>query len=61
MIEFIFVLYCVAGCEQSYPSHRIIYAYDTIELCQETKEKNEALAGVVQSCERVSLLRAKHQ
>ena len=60
MIEFIFVLYCVVGCERSHPSHRIIYAYDTAEACQEAKGKNEASAGVVHSCEKVSLFRTKH-
>jgi hypothetical protein len=31
MLKFIFVLYCVMGCELSHPNHRMIQAYETIE------------------------------
>jgi hypothetical protein len=55
MIKFIYVLYCVVGCEQSLPSHRIIYAFDTIERCQRVKENVEAaISGRTHSCEKVS-------
>ena len=53
MVKFIFVLYCVAGCELSHPSHRINSAYDTIERCQKPKEDLEAMSRSLYSCERV--------
>ena len=53
MMKFIFVLYCVVGCEPSHPSHRINSAYDTIELCQKAKENVEATSSSIYSCERV--------
>jgi len=56
MIKFIFVLYCVVGCEQTLPNHRMIYAYDTIEQCQKAKERVERLSTIY-SCEKVSFTR----
>jgi hypothetical protein len=56
MVQFIYVLYCVVGCELSQPAHRMIYAYDTIEDCQRSKENLEAMGGV-DSCEKVSFLK----
>jgi hypothetical protein len=31
MLKFIFVLYCVMGCELSHPNHLMIQAHETIE------------------------------
>jgi hypothetical protein len=53
MIKFIFVLYRVAGCELSHPSHRINSAYDTIDRCQKAKVNLEAMSHAIYSCERV--------
>ena len=52
-MKFIFVLYCVAGCELSHPSHCINSAYDTIERCQKAKVNLEAMSHSIYSCERV--------
>jgi hypothetical protein len=54
-MTFIFVLYCVVGCERSHPSHRINNAYVTIESCQKAKENVEAISSSIYSCEKVSL------
>lgn len=51
-MTFIFILYCTVGCELSYPSHRINSAYDTIEHCQQAKEKLEAMSNSLYSCEK---------
>jgi len=58
-MKFIFVLYCVAGCELSHPSHRINSAYDTIERCQKAKENVEASSNSIYSCERVMFVEDK--
>ena len=52
-MSFIFVLYCVVGCDLSQPNHRINAAFDTVERCQEAKGKLESINGTVYSCERV--------
>jgi len=58
-MSFIFVLYCVAGCELSHPSHRINSAYATIERCQKVKENLEAMSRALYSCERVMFEEAR--
>jgi hypothetical protein len=55
MMKFIFVLYCVIGCELSHPNHRMIQAYETIESCQRQKQTLEGALSLIYSCERVSL------
>jgi hypothetical protein len=52
-VTFIFVLYCMTGCELSHPSHRINSAYATIERCQQAKENVEGMSSSIYSCERV--------
>ena len=45
-MTYIFVLYCVAGCDFQ-PPHRIHSAFDTIERCEQVKR-------TVWSCERTT-------
>jgi hypothetical protein len=54
-MKFIFVLYCVVGCDLSHPSHRINSAYNTIERCQQVKENVEGSSSSIYSCERVRM------
>ena len=58
IINYIFVLYCVVGCELSQPNHRIIRAFDTIERCDEVKRNVES-AKTVYSCERTAFEKDK--
>jgi hypothetical protein len=53
-MKYIFILYCVMGCELSHPNHRIFGAYSTIEGCRDAKETAE-IGRAIYSCERVSL------
>jgi hypothetical protein len=36
VMSFIFILYCVVGCEASQPAHRINSAYETLERCDQS-------------------------
>ena len=58
IINYIFVLYCVVGCELSQPNHRIIRAFGTIERCDEVKRNVES-AKTVYSCERTAFEKDK--
>src|SRR6516165_9136470 len=53
-MTYIFVLYCVAGCELSQPHHRIHSAFDTIERCEQVKRTVESIGTSVWSCERTT-------
>jgi hypothetical protein len=57
MSSFIFILYCVVGCEASHPSHRIITAYETLELCDRAKRDAETQGHDVYSCERTEFVK----
>jgi hypothetical protein len=59
MISFIFVLYCVVGCDLSQPNHRINIAVDTLERCQEVKQNLESTSSTVYSCERIMFHKTK--
>ena len=54
-MTYIFVLYCVAGCDFQ-PPHRIHSAFDTIERCDQVKRNAESITGKsLWSCERTTL------
>jgi hypothetical protein len=54
MISYIFILYCVAGCEASQPHHRIHSAFDTIERCEQVRRDLVSVSTSTYSCERTT-------
>jgi hypothetical protein len=55
-MTYIFILYCVVGCELSQPHHRIHSAFETIERCDEARRNADSLTGKsMWSCERTTL------